>query len=272
LKIVYTPKCLRFGRIGHPESPRRVEKAADFLKNKGYEFTDPGKCTEEDLLTVHSRDFIEKVKNNNFHISDCPRYDKIYEYACLSVGGALKAAEINGFSLMRPPGHHATHDSVGGFCYFNNIAVAVERSDKKVLIVDIDRHHGNGTQNIFFGRDDVEYVSLHSVGYPGTGKLSKQNCRNHRFTRTVEDDEYLEVLGSMLNSSGEFDLLAVSAGFDTHKEDPLASQIQLTTESYRRVGKKLSELGLPTFCVLEGGYGADHLGKNIHSFISGLED
>lgn len=272
MKIVYTPECLEFGIKGHPESPERVKKAAVFLKEKGYDFAEPEKCSDEDLLKVHSQELVRKVKKGNFRSMDCPSYEDIYDYARLSVGGALKAADIDGFSLMRPPGHHATSDSIGGFCYFNSLAVAVEKLDKDVLIVDIDRHHGNGTQDIFQGSESVEYVSLHGSGYPGTGTESSGNCHNHLFTSTVKDEKYLEILDRMLNLEKDFDILAVSAGFDSYKEDPLASKIQLSVESYRRIGQRLAELDLPTFCVLEGGYIGRKVGKAVHNFIEGLED
>ncbi len=270
MKVVYSAECLEFHRSGHPESPERVEKAAEFLKSKGYEFVRPKKCSKEDLSSVHSRKLVEKVRKGNFVSMDCPAYDGIYDHARLSVGGALKAAEINGFSLMRPPGHHATRNNVGGFCYFNNIAVAVEKLGRRTLVVDVDRHHGNGTQDIFFGSENVEYVSLHGTGYPGTGFRSEKNCHNHIFREPTGEDKYMKVLDSLLNLNGKFDILAVSAGFDTYKEDPLASKLSLSTESYRRVGQRLSELDLPTFCVLEGGYNPPELGENIHSFIQGL--
>lgn len=272
MKIVYNSKCLEFSRSGHPESPERVAKAADFLKEKGYEFMEPEKCRKEDILEVHSQELVRKVEEGNFRSMDCPAYEDIYEYARLSVGGAIKAAEVNGFSLMRPPGHHATRERLGGFCYFNNIAVAVEKLDKRVLIVDIDRHHGNGTQDIFLGEENVEYVSLHGSGFPGTGRESEQNCHNHLFTSTVKDEGYLEVLDRMLSLDKEFDILAVSAGFDTYKEDPLASKIQLTTQSYRSIGQRLAELEIPVLSVLEGGYNSQKLGENIHSFLRGLEN
>ena len=271
MKIVYSKRCLEFHRSGHPESPERVEKAAEFLRERGYEFAEPEKCREEDLLEVHDKGLVEKIKEGGFHSMDCPDYEDIYGYARLSVGGAMKAAEINGFSLMRPPGHHATRDSIGGFCYFNNIAVAVEKLGKRTLIADIDRHHGNGTQDIFLGSDTVEYVSLHGTGYPGTGIKSKKNCHNHLFRRRVGEEEYMEILDELLSLGKEFELLAVSAGFDTYKEDPLGSKIHLSTESYRRLGQRLAELNLPTFCVLEGGYVPEKLGENIHSFVQGLE-
>ncbi|MFP4116887.1 MAG: histone deacetylase family protein [Candidatus Aenigmatarchaeota archaeon] len=272
MKIVYSKECLQFGSKGHPESPSRVEKAKKFLEKKGYEFLKPGKCSEEDLRSVHSRRLIEKVKNEEFSNPDCPNYHGIYDYARLSVGGALEAAEINGFSLMRPPGHHATRDSVGGFCYFNSIAVALEKFGHRALIVDIDRHHGNGTQDIFLGSERVEYVSLHGPGYPGTGTALKENYHNHLFRKRVGEGEYMKVLDKLLNLDREFDILAVSAGFDTYKQDPLASKIHLSTESYRSIGQRLAELELPVFCVLEGGYSAGKLGENIHSFLQGLQD
>lgn len=105
MKIVYSSKCLEFGRAGHPESSERVEKAAEFLKEKGHGFVEPESCFEEDLLSVHSKELVKKVKNRDFSSLDSPAYENIYDYARLSAGGAIKAAKINGFSLMRPPGH-----------------------------------------------------------------------------------------------------------------------------------------------------------------------
>ncbi len=271
MKIVYSQDCLGFSRKGHPESPERVEEAAEFLRDKGYEFIKPEKCSEEDLLRVHSRELVEKVRNGSFVSMDCPEYDGIYDYARLSAGGAIRAAEVEGFSLMRPPGHHATRNSVGGFCYFNSIAVAVRKLGRKTLIVDIDRHHGNGTQDIFLGSGRVEYVSLHGTGYPGTGVRSVKNCHNHLFREHTGEDEYMKILDRLLNLDQSFDLLAVSAGFDTYKEDSLGSKIHLTTKSYRSLGQRLSELDIPTFFVLEGGYVPEKLGENIDSLVSGFE-
>lgn len=272
MDIVYSPECLDFGDEDHPDSSERIEEAVGFLRDRSYNFVEPDKCDEEDLLLVHSKEHIQRIKNGNFHNPDNPRFDNIYDYARLSVGASIKASEINGFSLMRPPGHHAGENYVDGFCYFNNIAVAVEESDKDTLIVDIDRHHGNGTQDIFEGSDSVEYVSLHGAGYPGTGRRSYKNYHNHRFSKDISDDEYLEKLDEMLDIDREFDLVAVSAGFDGHNEDPLSDNLNLSSDGYRRIGERLGEFGLPVFCSLEGGYNDEKLGRNIHSFIQGLED
>ena len=129
-----------------------------------------------DLLTVHDADYLWKLKKGLVEDADTPAYSNIFEYASLSVGGALLASQIGGFSLMRPPGHHVGRNGAAlgvytrGFCYLNNIAIAVKKLGKKTLILDIDGHHGNGTQEIFQGDDKVTYVSLHqSPNYPGTG-------------------------------------------------------------------------------------------------------
>lgn len=269
MKIIYSAECLEFENESLPESPERVRQAKKYLEDKGYNFISPSPCNLKDLFLVHKNSFIKNIKNNNFFDPECPAYENIFYLARLAAGGAIKAAELGGFSLMRPPGHHAGKDFLGGFCYLNNLAIAVEKKDKKTLIIDIDAHHGNGTQNIFQGRDEVYYVSLHKNIYPGTGHKSKKNYRNHVFTEEIGDEKYLEVLDKLLDLEEEFELIAVSAGFDAYQNDPLAS-LGITPEGYYKIGKRIEEFNLPVFCVLEGGYNAQKLGENIHYFIQGL--
>ena len=270
MKIIYSPACLEFEAPGHPESPRRLERAAAYLQKLGYTFIDPRPCSEEDLLRVHSATLVEEVKNLDFVSLDTPRYPGIYEYAKLAVGGALTAADEGGFSLMRPPGHHAGHDFLGGFCYFNNIAAAVQKSARTTLIIDIDGHHGNGTQDIFKNSERVTCISLHKTGYPGTGLTSGRQYYNNMFHGEVGDTTYIHNLQAMLDHLPRAEQVAVSAGFDAYRKDPLAS-LGLSTEGFERIGRSIRRLGLPVFCVLEGGYAVDDLGENIHRFISGLE-
>src|SRR3972149_7994527 len=175
MKIVLSEKSLGYG-AWHIEGPQRVKNAREILKQKGYGFVEPVPAAEEDLLKVHDSEYIWNLKKGLVEDSDTPAYDKIYEYARLSAGGAMLAAKVKGFSLMRPPGHHAGRSGRTpgaaslGFCYFNNVAVAVKSLDKNTLILDIDGHHGNGTQDIFQGDKKTTYVSLHrSPHYPGTG-------------------------------------------------------------------------------------------------------
>ena len=270
MKIIYSPSCLEFEAPGHPESPSRLERAAAYLQNLGYTFVEPEPCTEEDLLLVHSPTLVEEVKNQSFVSLDTPRHAHIYEYATLAVGGALKAAAEGGFSLMRPPGHHAGRDFLGGFCYFNNIAAAVQKSARRTLIIDIDGHHGNGTQDIFKHSDRVTCVSLHKSGYPGTGLTSGRQYYNNMFHGEVGDTAYIHNLQAMLDHLPPAEQVAVSAGFDAYRKDPLAS-LGLSSEGFERIGRNIRGLGLPVFCVLEGGYAVDDLGENIHRFICGLE-
>ena len=271
--IVFHPRCLEYGAPGHPESPERLQRALEFLRAQGvYRFREPEPASEEDLLRVHTPEHLERVKNREFYDPDSPRYENIYEYARLSAGGALLAMRERGFSLMRPPGHHAGPQRVAGFCYFNNLAVAVKASGKKTLIVDIDGHHGDGTQAIFLGDPSVVFLSLHSSpNYPGTGLHHEQNCLNYPLPFRCGEEVYLRTLEQALTAVDRegIEQLAISAGFDTYERDPLAS-LGLTTQSYRRLGQLLAELELPTFAVLEGGYDPEALGPNIHAFLQGL--
>ena len=190
------------------------------------------------------------------------------------------AARVNGFSLMRPPGHHAgrsgrvTSASSLGFCYFNNLAIAVLSLGKPSLILDVDSHHGNGTQEIFLGDEKVTYVSLHrSPYYPGSGLRSEANCLNFPLNRNTGDELYLKTLEKALNQTElkQVEVVAVSAGFDAYANAPLAS-LGLSTDCYRKIGEKIGSLNLPIFATLEGGYNAKDLGRNIHSFLQGLEE
>lgn len=282
LTIFYSPKCIEYRSPGHPESPERVINSYEFLKKKGYEFVSSSSCTKDDILLVHTKVHLNRVENGNFYDADTPSLSGIYEYARLSAGAAIKAAELVEknlvtFSLMRPPGHHAGKESIEGFCYFNNIAIAVEKviSEKKynrVAIVDIDCHHGNGTEEIFLGIKDILYVSLHQIGiYPGTGHRSYQNCLNFPLQASMNSREYLINFQEAIEEVKKFkpDLIAVSAGFDTYKKDPLCS-LQLEVGSYKTIGEKLSQLNLPLFAVLEGGYSQD-LPYCINSFLEGLK-
>ena len=273
MKIIFDERCLEFNEPGHPESPERVRHAAEYLRGR-YKFMKPEPAREEDLLRVHTLGLIESVKNLTFYDLDCPRYPNIYDYALLAAGGAILASEVGGFSLMRPPGHHVGRDFLGGFCYFNNIAIAVKRSGKRTLILDIDAHHGNGTQDIFLGDPQVVYVSLHrSPLYPGTGLSSVQNCLNFPLPARCGERTYLETLDRALDQALQGfkpEQVAISAGFDGYERDPLAS-LGLPTAAYREIGARIAKLGLPVFAALEGGYVAEALGPNIEAFIEGLE-
>ncbi len=273
MKIIYSERCLEFVEPGHPESPERVRRAAEYLRER-YEFLEPEPASEADLLLVHTPRLIKSVKELAFFDYDSPAYPGIYDYARLAIGGAILASQVGGLSLMRPPGHHAGRDFLGGFCYFNNLAVAVRKAGKKTLILDIDGHHGNGTQDIFLGDPKVVYVSLHrSPLYPGTGLSSVGNCLNFPLPAYCGDRIYLEALDEALHqalSRGfQPEQLALSVGLDGYKDDPLAS-LGLSTSAYREIGRRLAGLKLPAFAVLEGGYVPEMLGPNLEALLEGL--
>lgn len=274
MKLIWHRKSLEYGTAGHPESPERLVRAHEFLSapELGYEFVQAEPASEEELLRVHTPRHLEDVKKLRFYDPDSPCYPNIFDYAALSAGAAIQAMKLNGFALMRPPGHHAARARVAGFCYFNNIAVAIKASNKKTLIVDFDGHHGDGTQSIFLGDPQVIFISLHrSPWYPGTGLRATQNCFNYPIPEDCGDEAYLRTFDRALASvdPAGVEQIAISAGFDAYHKDPLAS-LGLTTECYREIGARLRKLDLPSFSVLEGGYHSGDLGCNIHAFLCGL--
>ena len=277
-KVVYSEKSLGYGtwRI---EGPQRVKIAHEVLQAKGYEFIEPTPASDEELLSVHDADYLFNLKKGLVEDIDTPAYDKIYEFAKLAAGGALLASKINGFSLMRPPGHHLGRSGAAlgvytrGFCYLNNIAIAVKESGKKTLILDIDGHHGNGTQEIFQGEEKVAYVSLHqSFNYPGTGKFTGGNCINFALPVNYGGKKYLETLEKALGlvDLAKFEAVAVSAGFDAHKGD--FATLNLIEQDYFEIGKRVALLKKPAFFVLEGGYVGEKVGLDIDSFLCGYEE
>jgi acetoin utilization deacetylase AcuC-like enzyme len=179
---------------------------------------------------------------------------------------------------MRPPGHHAGRAGVAlgaatrGFCYFNNIAVAVKSLGEPALILDIDGHHGNGTQEIFEDDTLVSYLSLHRhPNYPGTGVSSRGNIHNYPLPRDCGDTYYVKTLEDALGSldMSKFEVVGVSAGFDTHDGD-LAS-LGLTAKGYHEIGRRIARLRKSTFFVLEGGYEGENLGNDIDHLLRGFE-
>jgi acetoin utilization deacetylase AcuC-like enzyme len=281
MKIVFSEKCLEYSWAGHIERPERVRPAIKLLKGK-YDFLEPEPASQEDLLRVHSKEYVDFIKNakaGSYLDGDTPVPENIYDYALLSAGAALMAAQENGFSLMRPPGHHAGRNgralgvSTLGFCYFNNVAIAVKKLDLSTLILDIDGHHGNGTQEIFQGDPKVSFISLHRYPtYPGTGLMSQGNCLNFPLSYSAGDLLYLKTLEKALSQVDltKIELVGISAGFDAHQGD-LAS-LGLTSEGYRMIGKLVGALEKPVFCVLEGGYIGEYVGRDAHELIKGIEE
>jgi acetoin utilization deacetylase AcuC-like enzyme len=198
---------------------------------------------------------------------------------------AVLGGERTAFALCRPPGHHCGADYAGGYCFLSNAAIAAEAATaagRRVAILDIDYHHGNGTQDIFYARGDVFFASIHadpSTDYPffwghadergeGEGEGTTLNLPLPRGTRlpafTAALDRALEAI-----SSFGANLLIVSYGADTYAGDPI-SYFEIETQDYRAIARQISALGLPTLIVMEGGYAVDALGRNVASLLEGF--
>lgn len=234
------------------------------------------------------------VGQAGYHLADtaCPIGEGTWQAARMSANCAVHAAELvldeagAAYALCRPPGHHAFADMAGGFCYLNNTAIAAQRlltQSDRVAILDVDLHHGNGTQGIFYRRPDVLTVSLHADpthfypffwGYAherGEGEGLGYNY-NLPLPLGTDDDDYLAALESALARIERFapDMLVVALGLDAYEGDPLAG-LAISTDGFARIGEAIARRGLPSVLVQEGGYLTEALGRNLVSFLDGFE-
>lgn len=221
----------------------------------------------------------------------CPLSAGTWEAARWAANCALEAAEAalagarETYALCRPPGHHAYADFAGGFCYLNNVAIAAQRMAKalgRVAILDIDVHHGNGTQGIFYERDDVHFVSVHGdpdhffpfyAGYAdetGAGRGAGYN-RNFPLAARTGDREWLAAIAAGLSDieSSRPAALLVSLGFDAFAGDP-SSDLAVSTEGFRAAGRQIGAFRRPVVLVQEGGYVVEHLSTNLTAFLEGF--
>lgn len=230
------------------------------------------------------------VGQAGYHMADtsCPISAETWESACWSAWSAVDAAEAvlageqSAYALCRPPGHHAFADVAGGFCFINNSAVAAQRllsQSHRVAILDVDLHHGNGTQGIFYSRSDVLTVSIHADPvrfYPffwghaderGEGPGLGYNL-NLPLPRKTGDDGFLKALEAGLKRIRSFapEALVIALGLDAFEGDPFGG-LSVSTPGFSRMAEAIRTLGLPTVVVQEGGYLCDELGRNLTAFL-----
>ncbi|MCL5774141.1 MAG: histone deacetylase [Firmicutes bacterium] len=298
--IVYHPDYLKHDTGDHVENPRRLTAIYEALRKSGFlekiiEIK-PRLADDEELQLVHPADYIKALEaackqGGGWLDSDTYASPLSATVARLAAGGALKAVESvmdEGYSwvfgLLRPPGHHALSSKAMGFCLYNNIAIAArfalkKYKLKKVLIVDWDVHHGNGTQDIFYNDPSVFYFSVHqSPLYPGTGKIDENGSgAGKNFNLNVPlppgsgDGEYLKVFNEILYPAAvkyEPELVLISAGFDGHIKDPLA-QMRITTEGFSAIAGVAKKIADDTpargrmVALLEGGYNLQALPESV---------
>jgi acetoin utilization deacetylase AcuC-like enzyme len=253
VKIVYSGGYEGRYPANPVENPDRARLPAETLRNAGYDFIEPKPCSLQDIVRVHGKEHIEHVRSAG-----------LFEAASLAVGGAMTAAKLAlldepAFALLRPPGHHASANRAWGMCYFNNMAIAVKSirpRARKVLIIDIDLHFGDGTASIFRGDHDVKIVNPWSVDE----NFEYLNMDESRYLGQVED--------AFLNF--DCDIVGVSAGFDTYLLDWGGL---LKMEDYQKIGRAIARgsegCGGRRFALLEGGYHQD-LRWCLKSFIEGF--
>mgnify|MGYP001568506940 FL=1 len=290
----------------YAEKAERLTSIMAALKKAGYKNIQEPRKFPLDLITqMHQKQYIsflqkrsESLKKNeslhpSYFITDtyAPITNGTHDAAVSAVDVVLTAAELvqNGepavYAVCRPPGHHAEYKSMGGYCYFNNAAIAAEYLSKKgsVAILDIDYHHGNGTQSAFYDRSDVLYVSIHADpanAYPYiSGFVDEQGVRegrgfnkNYPLPLGTNNSQYAEVLNKALADVHEFNpkYLVVSAGFDTYQHDPICG-FRLTIPFYETMARAIAGLKLPTLIVQEGGYNVKDLGEIAVSFLKGFQ-
>jgi acetoin utilization deacetylase AcuC-like enzyme len=281
MTIFYDPRCLQYSSPGHPERPERIARTAPLLKDRHpeWKWQRPRAATDEELLRAHSRQHIESITGAREAFDlDTPFYPNIAMSARHSAGAAVEATRtaLRGepaFSLMRPPGHHATRDRAMGFCYFSNVSIAaldaLKSGVERVAIWDFDGHHGNGTEAIVAHNERIQFASIHQFpAYPGTGAKSFVNIDNYPIAPFTPRNEIVEIAKESLQRLVTFkpDLLLVSAGFDAYARDPLL-QMTLEREDFATFGEGLSKIDIPVAVALEGGYSGE-LPELIDAFLT----
>lgn len=290
----------------YAEKSDRIEAIIKTLRENGVnKFYSPEEFSIRNIYSIHQKEYVnflqkrsaslngDQVLYPSYFIMDTytPIVKGTYDAARSAVNVALSGAQriLNGqgvvYSLCRPPGHHAEQKAMSGYCYFNNAAIAANYlSDHgKVAILDIDFHHGNGTQNMFYERKDVLYVSLHAdprlmfpyvSGY--ADELGKSQGlgfnKNYPLPLRINNKEYSRTLLKALEEIKKFDpkFLVVSLGFDTYEKDPIGG-FKLTLSFYKDIAKNIKNLRLPTLLIQEGGYYTQDLGKLSFNFLQGME-
>ncbi|MDZ7742571.1 MAG: histone deacetylase family protein [Bacteroidota bacterium] len=276
MKILFNKKFLKHNPDSLFEGSYRIKDFQDI--------EDTEANGEEYLQLIHTEDYIRKFKylcNKNDYLAEVRLSKDSWDAALTAVGLSVLASEQGDFAAVRPPGHHAYPDRSEGFCFFNNIAIAAQRlveQGKKVLIIDIDAHHGNGIQEIFYKTDRVMYASIHQMytfpmsGFPeqsGEGAGAGYTL-NYPLMLNCGDKEFMEALNKVLVRGNGFepDVVGVAVGFDGYHEDRMLN-LNYSENLFFNIGFKIRRNFGHVFAVLEGGY-HEHIRKLSGHFIEGV--
>ena len=273
---------------------RFLETAWDAWSNRGYKGEAIPMCWPARRMSTKIPDHINGKMGYYAMASETSICPGTWEASVAAVNVALTGAELVNagkhavFALCRPPGHHAAKDMFGGYCFLNNAAIAaqyfIDRGKTRVAVLDVDFHHGNGTQDIFYDRNDVMYLSLHGdprdafpyfLGYAdetGRGQGEGYNF-NYPMKPGTAFGEWGEALNRALQNIDNFgaDVLIVSLGVDTFETDPI-SFFKLKSDDFFTYGGSIAQLKLPTLFVMEGGYDVNEIGRNTVNVLQGFEN
>jgi acetoin utilization deacetylase AcuC-like enzyme len=289
-QIVFSDEFNKHDTADHPENADRLYVMLDAMEQtpfyKNLQFIEPEMISEKLLHEVHSAGMIERIKEISEHGDSWIDLDTYvcksdYETARLAVGGVaqlcrniIKGDAQNAYALVRPPGHHASAERSMGFCLFNNAGIAAHELSKKgnrVLIFDHDVHHGNGTQSIFYSRNDVMYQSFHlSPHYPGTGdvcEIGEGDGKGYTINAPLDfghgDGAVSQLFDEIflpITRQYKPDLIIISAGYDSHHTDQLGG-LKLSANFFGEMIKRFQDIQPRIVCTLEGGYNLQWIGK-----------
>jgi acetoin utilization deacetylase AcuC-like enzyme len=275
-----------FGGLHVPETGVNAEHPGrlQVLQERFPDYVVGESASRDQIELVHSSAYLDEigaVSSETWLDPDTYATATTFEAACLAAGCAIEAVERGGFALVRPPGHHALRAAAMGFCIFGSVAVAARHAQvvlglARVAIVDFDVHHGNGTEALFAHDPTVLTVSLHQWPFwPGTGGpgSSSEGIVNVPLAAGSGDDEYTEAFQEVVEpavSAFSPDVVLVAAGFDAHRDDPLA-EMEVSADGFRELARRAAALAPRIAAVLEGGYNLGTLPDLVQAALEGFE-